>query len=164
MPLSSTTPLLRPSGFAASVSSSFRPRYRYSFTVLPFASRSTAGRRLSKRTVFPARQRGGSKARSSVPRPFLLPRPSFACSDPVQAVGDCAPGPFQPPPTPPSLTPPPSTPPSPTSLLPKSYSLPRYAPFACCSINLLTCSSNSGKTRILTEICLLYTSPSPRDS
>ena len=36
--------------------------------------------------------------------------------------------------------------------MPESFSHPRYSPLALCSITLLTCWSNSGKTRLLTEI------------
>lgn len=83
-------------------------------------------------------------------RSFLLPRPSFVCfptavhhrrSRPVK----------QPPSSLPATSPLPSLSPSVLSK-PAAPCVFSYSPFARGSINLLTCSSNTGKTHFLTQI------------
>jgi len=72
---------------------------------------------------------------------IVLKRPSFA-SHPVHS--------------PPLVTPLPpvnNQPPESTTVVPSTPPTPLgYAPFALCSINLITCASNSGKTQFLTRV------------
>jgi len=76
------------------------------------------------------------------PKQVCLPRPSFA----------------QPPTFPPPPTPPPLLPTSPTSCSSISETeieknaLKTYSVFPQCSVNLITCSSNSGKTHFLHQV------------
>jgi len=69
------------------------------------------------------------------PKQVCLPRPSFAQS---------------PPPPPPPL--PPSSPPTVSTAKEHDTHLQPYTVFPQCSVNLITCSSNSGKTRFLHRV------------
>jgi len=96
-------------------------------------------------------------------RLFLLPRPSFVCFPASAAAATAASvhqrrsslykplsPPPESPPSPPSLPPPPPQPFTPEPSI--APCVTPYAPFARGSINLLTCSSNTGKTYFLTQI------------
>ena len=155
MPLRQSTPppsRRRPPGpasFAASASPSSGP-FCFSGPRRPGCFRSSLQRPLLF-LPFAARPSDHCKtAQTSVAPSFLLPRPSFARSDAFSGGG--SPGQSSTPLHSTPLPTPPTTPPPSESRLPESFSLPRYSPFALCSITLLTCSSNSGKTRVLTEI------------
>ena len=92
---------------------------------------------------------------------FLLPRPSFARTSATSSASGTAPPPsslsLEPSLTPsssPSPSPPPTPPPTLESpkVIPSAPSLVRYAPFARCSVNLISCASNSGKSRFITKV------------
>ena len=102
------------------------------------------------------RRRHQSSASSSAQRSFLLPRPSFASAESGPASLQQEPNRQDSTPDLPSSPDPrnddhnddPEVSPQP----PPTRGLLTYAPFARCSINVCSCSSNSGKTFFLTQI------------